>query len=67
MKFFIALTDFNWLSSLPRRVGRWWQKVVLTTGFYRLKPAGKNVVAKVAKHNINFIMKSFLILVSDKS
>ena len=64
MKFFIALTDFNWLRSLPRRVGRWWQKVALTNGFYRLKPAGiKCGGKKWQKNNINFIMKSFLILV----
>ena len=46
------------------KVGRWWQKVVLTTGFYRLKPAGKICGwQKVAKNIINLIIKSFLILV----
>ena len=49
---------------VPGRVGRWWQKVVLTTGFYRLKPAGKKCGwQKVAKNKINFIIKSFLIRV----
>ena len=46
------------------RVGRWWQKVFLTTGFYRLKPAGKKCGwQKVAKNKITLIIKSCLILV----
>ena len=51
-------------SPIVTRVGRWWQKVVLTTGFYRLKPAGKKCGwQKVSKNNINFIMKkTFLFL-----
>ena len=36
-----TISELQWI-----RVGRWWQKVVLTTVFYRLKPAGKNVGGK---------------------
>ena len=49
------------------RVSGWWQKVVLTTGFYWLKPAGKKCGwQKMAKKKISLIIKSFLILVKTK-
>ena len=48
------------------RARKWWQKVVLTTAFYRLTPAGKKMCVAKSDKKINLI-KNFLILVHDQS
>ena len=48
------------IKPISGRVGRWWQKVVFATGFYRFKPAGrKGWWQKVAETKTSQTIKSF--------
>ena len=55
-------TDSLHLLPTSNRVGRWWQKVVLTTGFLPVKTGWQKMWwQEVAKNKINLIIKGFLI------